>query len=88
PFEAAYGLKPQHILDLVPLPQEARVSDDGEAFVDHIRRVHEEEFEEADMVLVHLRNERYPKETYHEGKVVWTMQSVKKIGSNAYLIEL
>uniref|UniRef100_A0A6V7QV19 Integrase catalytic domain-containing protein n=1 Tax=Ananas comosus var. bracteatus TaxID=296719 RepID=A0A6V7QV19_ANACO len=42
PFEAAYGLKPQHVLDLVPLPLGARVSDDGEAFADHIRRVHEE----------------------------------------------
>ncbi|GAV79757.1 hypothetical protein CFOL_v3_23220, partial [Cephalotus follicularis] len=35
-------LKPQDVFDLVPLPQEARVSDDGEAFADHIRRVHEE----------------------------------------------
>ena len=33
-FKAAYGLKPQHVLDLVPLPQEARVSDEGEAFAD------------------------------------------------------
>ncbi|OMO60008.1 hypothetical protein CCACVL1_24467 [Corchorus capsularis] len=42
PFEAAYELKPQHVLDLVPLPQEARVSDKGEEFADHIRKVHEE----------------------------------------------
>ncbi|OMO50971.1 reverse transcriptase [Corchorus capsularis] len=42
PFEAAYGLKPQHVLDLVPLPPEARVSGKGEEFLDHIRRVHEE----------------------------------------------
>ena len=33
-FKAAYRLKPQHVLDLVPLPQEARVSDEGEAFAD------------------------------------------------------
>ena len=33
-FKAAYRLKPQHVLDLVLLPQEARVSDEGEAFVD------------------------------------------------------
>lgn len=25
-----------HVLDLVPLPQEARVSHDGEAFADHV----------------------------------------------------
>lgn len=33
PFEAAYGLKPQHVVDLVPLPQEARVSEDGKALL-------------------------------------------------------
>ncbi|EOY13671.1 Uncharacterized protein TCM_041281 [Theobroma cacao] len=86
PFEAAYGLKPQHVLDLVPLPQEARVSNEGELFADHIRKIHEEvkaalkasnaeysftanqhrrkqEFEEGDQVLVHLRQERFPKVT-------------------------
>ena len=42
PFEVAYGLKPQHVLDLVPLPQEARVSDDREAFAEHIRSIHKE----------------------------------------------
>ena len=42
PFEAASRLKPKHVLDLVPLPQEVRVSDEGEAFADHIRKIHEE----------------------------------------------
>jgi hypothetical protein len=32
----------QTVQDLVPPPQEARVSDDGEVFADHIRRVHED----------------------------------------------
>lgn len=31
--------KPQHILDLLPLPQEARVSEDGEAFAEHVRPI-------------------------------------------------
>lgn len=80
PFELAYGLRPQHILDLVPLPQEAKVSEDREAFANHIKKVHEEvkaaikfgnesyaatanqhrrakEFEEGDMLLVHLRRD-------------------------------
>lgn len=38
----AYVLKPQHIFDLVPLLQDACVSDDGEAFADHFRLVHVE----------------------------------------------
>ena len=42
PFVVTYGLKPHHVLDLVPLPQEARVSDEGETFANHIRRIHEE----------------------------------------------
>ena len=33
PFKAAYGIKRQHILDLVSLPPEARFSDDSEAFL-------------------------------------------------------
>ncbi|EOY03120.1 Uncharacterized protein TCM_017603 [Theobroma cacao] len=41
PLEAAYGLNP-HELDLVPLPLEAHITDGGEAFVEHIRQLHEE----------------------------------------------
>ncbi|EOX94046.1 Uncharacterized protein TCM_003129 [Theobroma cacao] len=113
PFEAAYGLKPQHVLDLVPLPQEARVSNEGELFADHIRKIHEEvkaalkasnaeysftanqhrrkqEFEEGDQVLVHLRQERFPKGTYHKlkSRKFGPCKVLKKISSNAYLIEL
>lgn len=36
PFEATYGLKLQHVLDLVPLLQDPRVSDDESAFADYI----------------------------------------------------
>nr|CAD1844162.1 unnamed protein product [Ananas comosus var. bracteatus] len=113
PFEAAYGLRPQHVLDLVPLPPEARVSDDGEAFAEHIHRIHEEvraaiqasndsyaaaanqhrrrkDFEEGDMVLVHLRRERFPNGTYHKlkSKKLGPCKIIKIISSNAYVIKL
>ncbi|PQP96740.1 hypothetical protein Pyn_08089 [Prunus yedoensis var. nudiflora] len=42
PFEGAYGLKPQNVLDLVPLPEEMKMSDDGEDLADQVKRVHEE----------------------------------------------
>ncbi|KAL5787123.1 hypothetical protein ACOSP7_004072 [Xanthoceras sorbifolium] len=42
PFKDAYGLKPQTVFDLVPLPRDTRMSDKGEAFAEHIRAIHEE----------------------------------------------
>lgn len=41
-FEVACGLKPQHVLDLVPLPQETKPSKDKDTFAEHIRQIHEE----------------------------------------------
>lgn len=41
-FGPADELNPRHILDLVPLSQETRVSGDGEAFADHVRKYCEE----------------------------------------------
>lgn len=113
PFKAACGLKPQHVLDLVSLPPEARVSNDSEAFSDQIRRVHEEvgkalkasnqsyataanehhkikEFEEGDLVLVHLKIERLSRGKYHKLKSgkFGTCKILKKNSSNAYFIVL
>lgn len=40
-FEASFKLKPQQVLDFVPFPLRTQECDDGEAFADHIRGVHE-----------------------------------------------
>ncbi|XP_034227864.1 uncharacterized protein LOC117637155 isoform X2 [Prunus dulcis] len=113
PFEGAYGLKPQNVLDLVPLPEEMKMSDDGEGLADQVKRVHEEvravikasnessaaaanqhrrvkDFEEGDMVWVHLKKERFPKGTYHKlkSKMLGPYKVLKKMSSLAYMIEL
>ncbi|ONH93382.1 hypothetical protein PRUPE_8G229300 [Prunus persica] len=108
PFEGAYGLKPQNVLDLVPLPEEMKMSDDGEGLADQVKRVHEEvravikassadnqhrrvkDFEEGDMVWVHLKKERFPKDTYHKlkSKMFGPYKVLKKMSSIAYMIEL
>ncbi|CAL8178467.1 unnamed protein product [Prunus armeniaca] len=113
PFEGAYGLKPQNVLDLVPLPEEMKMSDDGEGLADQVKRVHEEvravikgsnessavaanqhrkvkDFEEGDMVWVHLKKERFPKGTYHKlkSKMFGPYKVLKKMSSIAYMIEL
>jgi hypothetical protein len=48
------------------------------------------EFEEGDMVLVYLWHERFPKWTYHKFKSrkYGPFKMLKKISSNAYLLEL
>lgn len=38
-FEAAYGHKPQHLLDLVSLLEEMQVSENAEAYAEHIKRI-------------------------------------------------
>ncbi|GAV79561.1 hypothetical protein CFOL_v3_23026, partial [Cephalotus follicularis] len=88
PFEAAYGCKPQNVLDLVPLPQEARVSEEGEAFLEHVRN--EVQFARGDFVMVYLKKERHPKVTYHKLKTrkIGPCKILKKISSNAYVVEL
>ncbi|KAJ0010946.1 hypothetical protein Pint_32912 [Pistacia integerrima] len=49
-----------------------------------------QEFEEGDQVLVHLRQERFPKGTYHKlkSKKFGLCKVLRKISSNAYLVEL
>lgn len=54
PFEAAYGHRPQHIHDLVLLPQETKVREDGEAFADHLKKLYEKE-----KAIINVGNEYY-----------------------------
>ncbi|GAV67455.1 hypothetical protein CFOL_v3_10960, partial [Cephalotus follicularis] len=88
-FEAAFGFNPQNVLDLVPLPQKARVSEDGKAFAEHVRNSLWE-FAKGDLVMVYLRKERYPKGTYHKlkSRKIGPCKILKKISSNAYVVEL
>ena len=41
PFEVEYGLKPKQPIDLIPLPTSICTNQDGDAFVHHIRGIHE-----------------------------------------------
>lgn len=52
------------------------------------RRV--KEFEEGDMVLVHLRRDRFPKGTYHKlnSKKFGLCKVLKKISLNTYMVKL
>lgn len=42
PFEVVYGNNPSHVLDLLPLPNQARVSMEAEEFAEHIKEAHEQ----------------------------------------------
>ncbi|GFS36272.1 NAD(P)-binding Rossmann-fold superfamily protein [Actinidia rufa] len=113
PFEIAIGLLPRKPIDLVPLPIEARPSDEAEAFSKHICDIHDDvrrkivisnesykrhadlrrrfaEFVEGDMVMIRVKPERYPKGVYKKlhSRNVGPFKVVKKISSNAYLLDL
>ncbi|OMO99805.1 hypothetical protein CCACVL1_03618 [Corchorus capsularis] len=72
PFEAAYRLKPQHVLDLVPLPQEAREFEEGNQVLVYLRK---ERFPKG--TYHKLKNRKFG-----------PCKVLKKISSNAYVIEL
>ena len=42
PFEVVYGKNPNHVLDLLPLSNQVRVSMEAEEFVEHIQAIHEQ----------------------------------------------
>ncbi|KAJ8614005.1 hypothetical protein MRB53_036593 [Persea americana] len=42
PSLVVYGRSPNSVLDLVPLPAKGRVSDDAEAFAEHLKQFHEQ----------------------------------------------
>ena len=41
PFEVVYGKNPNHVIDLLPFSNQARVSMDVEEFVAHVKMVHD-----------------------------------------------
>jgi hypothetical protein len=42
PFEVVYGRNMNHVLDLLPLSNQARVSMEAEEFAEHIKAIHEQ----------------------------------------------
>ena len=42
PFQVVYGINPMGVLDLVQLPLEDKISDDGEAFAEHIQQLQQQ----------------------------------------------
>ena len=42
PFQVVYGINPMGVLYLVQLPLEDKISDDGEAFVEHIQQLQQQ----------------------------------------------
>lgn len=48
------------------------------------------EFNEGNLVIAYLLKGRYPKDTYHKfkSKMIGPCKFIKKIGGNAYLVDL
>ncbi|KAJ6873645.1 hypothetical protein NC651_032489 [Populus alba x Populus x berolinensis] len=77
-FEASFKLKLQQVLDFVLFPLRTQECDDGEAFADHIR----------DIILMYLKQERFPKGTYNlRSNKLGPCKVLKKI-NYVYVIEI
>ncbi|GJV05059.1 RNA-directed DNA polymerase [Tanacetum coccineum] len=87
PFEVVYGRNPITPLDLVPVPEVGRFSEEGADQSEQIKELHRSE---GDLVWIHLCKERFP--TGHFGKLKprgdGPFRVLKKINDNAYKIEL
>lgn len=113
PFQIVYGQNPKGVLDLVELPITETISDNAEAFAEHIHQLQEEVraqlqennskykaaadahrrekiFQEGDLVMVHLRKERFPKGTYNKLKLkkIGPCRILEKRNNNAYKVGL
>ncbi|XP_056855141.1 LOW QUALITY PROTEIN: uncharacterized protein LOC130504544, partial [Raphanus sativus] len=113
PFEIVYGFNPISPLDLMPLPECARVSMDGKKKAEMVQQIHEQArknivektkqytkkankgrremiFDVGDMVWVHLRKERFPKERKSKlmARIDGPFEIIQKINDNAYKIDL
>ncbi|XP_071909815.1 uncharacterized protein [Coffea arabica] len=90
PFEAVTGNNPRKPIDLLPLPVSARPSAEAEAFPKHILDIHDEVRRR-----IATSNERYKAHTdlkkifaeFEEGDY-GPFKVLKKISSNAYVLEL
>ncbi|XP_056852639.1 LOW QUALITY PROTEIN: uncharacterized protein LOC108835624 [Raphanus sativus] len=113
PFEIVYGFNPISPLDLMPLPECARVSMDGKKKAEMVQQIHEKArkniiektkqytkrankgrremiFEVGDMVWVHLRKERFPKERKSKlmPRIDGPFEIIQRINDNAYKLDL
>ncbi|XP_056851761.1 uncharacterized protein LOC130500850 [Raphanus sativus] len=113
PFEIVYGFNPISPLDLMPLPECARISMDGKKKAEMVQQIHEQArknivektkqytkkankgrremiFDVGDMVWVHLRKERFPKERKSKlmARIDGPFEIIQKINDNAYKIDL
>ncbi|GJT42256.1 RNA-directed DNA polymerase [Tanacetum coccineum] len=86
PFEVVYGRNPITPLDLVPLPEVGRFSEEGADQSEQIKELHRS----GDLVWIHLRKELFPAGRF--GKLKPRGDGpfcvLKKINDNAYKIEL
>ncbi|KAL6271502.1 hypothetical protein ACE6H2_028413 [Prunus campanulata] len=87
PFQGAYGLKPQNVLDLVPLPEEMKMSDDGEGLADQVKRVHEEVrsvIKARNESSAAAANQHQRVKDFEEGDMVWVNLKKERFPKGTY----